>query len=172
MTTEGYREKIDRLITASTGDVVLNGTHDHAAIVLERMFARADKCVKILSEKIDPRIYSEPRTLEAAKRMLGARDRTIQVLVEDLEATPVSRNPFFALADEASNLEIRQVPKNLRGPVAINFSLMDDRGYRFEKDQTGATAIVAFGEKDLTPRLRAVFERVWALSKPLELEAA
>lgn len=165
MVIENYREKIDRLISESTGEVVLNGSHEHAAIIMERMFARAENSVKILTRKFDPRIYCAPKTVEAARQMLGDKSRFIQILIEEIDATNQKGSPYFEDFASFGNLEILQVPEILREPVTVNFALMDDCGYRFERDQNGATAIVAFGEKELSPRLSNLFDNIWARSR-------
>ncbi|HBM89078.1 MAG: hypothetical protein P1U69_00925 [Parvibaculaceae bacterium] len=167
---EVYRDKIDRLISESSGEIVLNGSHDHAAIIVERMFSRARESVKILTRKFDPRIYCDAETVEAAQQMLGDNSRSIKILIEEIEATNPKGNPYFGELSQFGNLSIRVVPEVLREPISVNFTVMDDCGYRFEKDQSGsgATAIVAFGDVGLTERLSTLFENVWEQSKEYE----
>lgn len=164
MSIEQYRDKIDRLISEATGEVILNGSHDHAAVVIEKMFDRAKSTVRILTRKFDPRIYCVSQTVEAAKRMLGDRSRSIHILIEELAATNQHDNPYFCDLANYNNLVLKEVPEALRGPISVNFALMDDNGFRFEKDQLGTSAIVAFGDRTLTPRLSAIYDRVWVES--------
>lgn len=172
MSIDHYRDKIDRLISESSGEVVLNGSHDHAAVVIEKMFDRARSTVRILTRKFDPRIYCVSATVDAAKRMLGDRSRSIHILIEELDATNQYDNPYFCDLAKYDNLILKEVPEPLRGPVSVNFALMDDAGFRFEKDQLGTSAIVAFGDKMLTPRLSAIYNRVWVGSgAPLAIHA-
>lgn len=165
MSTEKYRDKIDQVITEASGEVVLNGSHDHAAVILERMFSRARTSVRILTRKFDPRIYCDEMTVNSARKMLGDTSRSIQVLIEEPEATSHKGNPYFEDLSNIGNLEIRVIPEHLKGPISINFALMDDAGFRLEKDQAGTTAIVCFGNKEITPRLKSLFDRVWSQSE-------
>jgi hypothetical protein len=160
-----YREKIDKIIVESSGEIVFNGSHDHAAVVIERMFARARESVKILTRKFDPRIYCDNSTVNSARKMLGDSSRRIEILVEDIDATVRTDNPYFQKLWKAGNLQIREVPSHLKGPLAINFALMDNSGFRLEKDQTGATAIVCFGDETIASRLNSLFVEVWAKSE-------
>lgn len=144
---------------------MLNGSHDHAAIIIERMFARAQSAVRILTRRFDPRVYCEPATLRSANLMLGDRSRTIKILVEDIQSTAPNKNDYFDKFPKRGNIEIREIPKGLREAISVNFALMDELGYRFEKDQTGATAVVSFGEMTLVPRLKSLFDSVWDRSR-------
>lgn len=165
MSTEKYRDKIDRVITEASGEIVLNGSHDHAAIIIERMFSRAKESVRILTAKFDPRIYCDQETISAARKMLGDNSRCIKVLIEEPDATSQTGNPYFEELASVGNLEIRVIPEILRAPISINFALMDEAGFRMEKDQTGTTAIVCFGNNEVTPRLKSLFDEVWSKSQ-------
>lgn len=158
MSIEEYRANINRLIDEMSGELALNGSHEHASVILERMFARAKNSVRILSRTLDPRIYAVPETLEACRRFLGNTERECKVIVEEF---PSNSHGFLSLGREYQNFQVKQVPDGLKKPVAINFALMDRSGFRFEKDQTETTAIAAFGEKDLTNSLDKVFDRLW-----------
>lgn len=165
MSTEVYRDKIDRIITEASGEIVLNGSHDHASIILERMFSRAHESVCILTRKFDPRIYCDAATVDAARKMLGDNSRRVQVLIEDPEATSQNGNPYFEELASIGNIEIKVIPERLKAPISINFALMDESGFRLEKDQSGTTAIVCFGNREITPRLKSLFDQVWSKSK-------
>ncbi|MER8955792.1 hypothetical protein NKH98_24305 [Mesorhizobium sp. M0833] len=172
MSDEVYRAKIDRLIREMSGEVVLNGSHIHASIIIERMFARASSCIRILSRTFDPRIYGAPDTVAHANLFLGLPNRKAEVLIEEPHNLDTSNHPFFHSLVGHPNLQIRVVPQHLRAPIQMNFSIMDNKGLRFEKDNTETAAIALFGESPLTNDLIRLFDRVWQTSAPMNLRAA
>lgn len=167
MSDSAYRAKIDRLIREMSGEVVLNGSHGHAAIILERMFANAKEKVRILSRTLDPRIYGTPETVAHADLFLGLPNREARVLIEE-PAGLDSDHPFLGRLRRHKNLQVRVVPPHLRRPIQINFAVMDACGLRFEQDKTEATAIALFGRAELTQALIDLFEQVWNSSEPAQ----
>ena len=172
MNIHTYRAKIDQLIREGTGEPALNGSHEHAAVVLERMFAYANESVRVLTKKFDPRTYCVPKTVEFARILLGDRGRSIKILVEEPEATNWDGNPYLNELRNIGDVEVRLVPEFLRGPISINFAVMDRIGYRLEEDASGATAVVSFGNLsnndrvNLSERLADLFDQVWEQSSP------
>jgi hypothetical protein len=165
MTLEEYKNRINRLITENSGEIELNGSHDHASVIIDCMLARAQSTVRILSRTFDPRIYAKPDVVASARLFLGEQNRKCRVLVEEI--SPVwGENGFVALEKLFPNLEIKQVPESLRASVSMNFALMDDNGLRYEKDQNEASAFVMFGKKELTTDLSRLFDKLWGLSTP------
>jgi hypothetical protein len=160
---EEYRAQIDHLISKSDGEVVLNGSASHASMVVERMFSRALTEVRILTRAFDPAIYCDQYVLRSALDLLRS-GRRLKVLVEDPLPSEIGKNPYFSDLKDIGDLQIRQVPDDLRGPIAINFALMDENGFRLEKDETGATALVSFGKSSMTSRLSELFSVVWEQS--------
>lgn len=161
-----YRTKIDRLISAADGSITLNGSTSHAAIVVERMLSRAQERVSIMTRYLDPLVYSDPMTLRAAIEFLRG-GKKIRVLVDQVEKDG-ERNEFGNLYAEG-DIEVRQVPEPLRESIAINFSVMDNKGFRLEKDESGATAVVSFGNDEVTDRLLVLFDKVWAQSQSVDV---
>lgn len=169
MNADEYRFHIDRLIREKNGEVVLNGSHSHATIIIERMFANAENDVSILSRRFDPRIYGTPELVEQAELFLAQPDRTAHIVLEEMDEAALADHPFFArLAKfiEKGNLSLRKVPDRYADLIKINFAVMDDNGYRFEKDKRQAIASAAFGVGGMANNLRNLFDDIWALSEP------
>lgn len=175
MEAESYRNQIDRAIRDMDGEAILNGSHAHASIIIERMFAHAHECVVILTRKFDPRIYGTAETVEQAQLFLGQSDRKCQVLIEELDQTGLRTHPFIAQLSAqfgVGNLEIRQLPEHLAEIVNVNFSVMDKAGFRFEEDKKEAVAVAAFGKgtEKFVSSLRGLFERLWSYSNPVDID--
>ena len=172
MNIDTYRQQIDRLIWEKTGEIVLNGSHDHAAVIIERMLANAKADVAIMARRFDRRIYGTPETIKQANLYLEDPERRLEILVEEGDAATLSAHPFVvanAAALAAGNLKIGRITEPAAEIVDVNFSVMDDDGYRVETDGDKAIATAAFGATAFTAQLRTVFDTLWRLSTPLEL---
>jgi hypothetical protein len=176
MKLEDYRTHIDRLIREMSGEIVLNGSHNHATIIIERMFANASKQIRILSRKFDERVFGTPETTYQAESFLGEDGRSVRILIEDYNEQEMARNPFFARMSqflESERLQIRQVPPALAELISINFSVMDDVGYRFEEDKNFTVAVAAFEpENDMTTKCIGLFDSLWKVSSDIKLPLA
>lgn len=168
MNMDAYSTKIDRMISAADGTIALNGSTSHAAVVLERMLSRAQESVRIMTRYLDPLIYAESDTIRAAADFLRS-GKSLRILVDQVSSGKEAE-AFELLADEG-DIQIRQVPDAFRKSIAINFSLMDQKGFRLEKDESGATAVVSFGQDDLNKRLDVLFDKVWKTSRPVPIKA-
>jgi len=162
MATQTYRTQVDRLIAEGSGEILLNGSAAHASIIVERMFTHARNCVRILSRRLDPRIYGGSEIVEAATLYSSVPERKIKILLEsekELEAHPLLKAVF-----DDENVQIKLIPEFLHESVGFNFSTMDDYGTRFEENKSEAVAIAQFGNDQYTKRLNDLFDRLWNLS--------
>ena len=165
---DDYRKQIDSLISKVDGEVLLNGSTSHAAMVIERMLSRAQGTVRIMTRFLDPLIYCEDATKRAAVDFLRA-GKKLKILVDDLDGS--ESHPYFCELQGKNELEIRRVPESLRESIAINFSIMDNKGFRLEKDASGETAVVAFGLDNINARLVSLFDSVWKESIEVKIAA-
>jgi len=175
MNLDDYRSHIDRLIREKSDETVLNGSHAHASIIMERMFANANNCVNILSRTLDPRIYGTYETIEQARLMLGDQSRSIHILVEDFDHEAMGENPFFMKTQRHTargNLHVRQLALALKPHVGVNFATLDDYGYRLEEDKSTAVAVANFGDRVFVQAIRSFFDDLWARSTPVSIPVA
>lgn len=170
MNNDDYRSHIDRLIREMNAETVLNGSSAHASIIIERMFANAAGRVSILSRRFDPRIYGSSEAIEQAELLLGDSNRSIDIILETAEADDLATHPFFLKLGrytERGNLTVRKLTSVMANANQINFAIMDDNGYRFERDKTQAVAVASFGDKKFTESLRQFYDTLWEMSTTL-----
>jgi hypothetical protein len=177
MDAEEYRDKIDRAIGDMSGATILNGSHAHASIIIERMFAHAQNCVLILTRKFDPRIYGAAEAVEQAGLYLGEADRKCRILVEEFDQASFENHPFVQRLSpymEAGNLEVRTLDPRIAEIVNVNFSVMDQCGYRFEEDKKEAVAVASFGAgtESFVSSLQDLFSSLWERGSPVVVEGA
>jgi hypothetical protein len=172
-TLEEYRLHIDRLMREMSGEIVLNGSYEHAAVIVERMFANARRCVNILSLRLDQRVYGTPETVQEAARFLRDSAHSARILVESLDTAELEKHPFIVRMRDAiarRALQIRKLPSHVSDNLAVNFSLMDGNlGYRFEENKEEAIATAAFGPTPFAQKLEPVFESLWKRGEPVTL---
>ena len=167
MPTDIYRLEVDRLIAEQSGEILLNGSANHASIIVERMFANASDAVRIVSRRLDPRIYGTHELVEQAKLFFGVPERKTEILVESKDE--LISHPLLKAISHEKNVELRHIPERLHEAVAFNFSTMDDCGYRFEEDKKKAVAMAKFGDLGFTKRLNTLFDSLWDQSTLIEI---
>lgn len=169
MNIDDYRSHIDRLIREMRNETVLNGSHAHASVIVERMFANANDGVDILSRTFDPRIYGTYEAIEQARLMVADPRRSIRILVEDIDDDSIKHHPFFSKIQRVvrNNLQVKQIPESLKNAVDINFATLDDFGYRMEEDKSEAVAVANFGDRKTVAILKSFFNDLWRVGRPV-----
>ena len=140
----------------------------HATVIICTAFAFAKERVRLLSNMLDPVLYSQRWFLDEAESFLE-RDGKLDVLVE---SDVPDDHPVIQLAAANPNLSVRRVPKEAVESYEFNFMLVDQRGYRFESDREKHEALVLFGGDvvgDVLSDLNAVFNALWERSTEVSL---
>jgi hypothetical protein len=174
MNLEDYRGHIDRVIREMDGETVLNGSHSHATILIERMFANASETMDILTRKFDPRVFGTSEAIEQAELFLGDPDRKARILLEEFNDSHLDAHPFIQRLKgffATEGLEIRVLPKPIAKKVNVNFAVMDNTGYRFERDKSKPVAVAAFGKAEFPEKLKEFFDALWEMSNPVKLQS-
>jgi hypothetical protein len=174
---EAYRQLVSAAMTAATvpqsqprtavppRDVIFNRSPEHAAVVVEHLFAAAQNEVNILSNCLDEKVYNSPNVLDAAVRFLTRKPNAhINILVErDFE---FSQHPWLARIVEAGagRVKIWVVPDQIKKLYAFNFAVSDGKHYRLEQDRKKFEAFAQFGNEKFGTDLDAIFGDIRQLS--------
>jgi len=170
MNLEEYRTRISRLISSRSPESVLNGSADHAAVLVERMFAGAQTSMRILTRQFNPAVYGADDLCDYAFRFAAKPVSMTRILIEDAEPERLYNHPFVVQARGNTNIEFRHLPAEKSAALEINFSVMDDTGYRFEHDKNVPVAVASFGDVKLPERLNQFFDEMWEESHVIDLE--
>jgi hypothetical protein len=175
-TIQEYHEQVRDAILNRNGRPILNGTIDHASIIVQECFNNAKQRIRILSSRLDPSCYAKPGVTDAAKTFLADKDHCAQILVEpalwDMNSNfEWNKHPLVAaLVDCKERYEIKLVPAEWTKRYQFNFLLLDDYGYRFESDRSRPAAVAAFlpegAPKPQIDNLNKRFEQLWEVSTP------
>jgi len=142
------------------GQAIFNGSLDHAAIIVENMFAHASTSINILTGRLNARVYGCDEVMEQAKLFLADPAHTVNILIEDMDALN-DDHPFVREFWDNKNVRIRNLPKSASEQVTYHFLVMDDDSYRFEKDKGAPLAIAAFGDKVGAKNMQEIFALLW-----------
>jgi hypothetical protein len=176
---ETYREQVRLAIARRDGKPLLNGSSDHAAIIIQEAFRSAKQTVRVLTSKLSPECYAVPEVCTSAKNFFLDNDHRAQILIEaPKEKIDWKNHPFITelyqfMVEPDRRLEIRLVPKSVSETYPYNFLLLDNYGYRYESDRNGRAAVAAFLPEDNTAaanHLGTIFSKIWESSSPLPTE--
>lgn len=157
-----YREFVRSVASNRNGEPIYNASVEHASIVIESLFANADRRVDVLSGIFNARVYGRESVIEEAKLFLGssAKNRLRIILEKD---APEDRmiHPFFKACGSMPNIELRVAPQKVQDMYGFHFVVVDDDSYRFESDKTKPSAVAAFGHKEGAENLNEIYEYLW-----------
>lgn len=167
MTLNEYRDEIDRLILSGTDETITNGSAAHAAIIIERMFKHAQHSMRILTRRLDPKIFADPEVIDHARVFLSDPSNTVHVLVENFEDRYVDDHMFVTAFRHLPNVKIETLPAPLSSRIESNFALMDDRGVRFEEDKNRPIASASFNDQKYAEAIKLFFEAIANVAEPI-----
>jgi len=173
MNLDQYRELVRQHARLENGEAFYNNSYDHARIIMEEMFAKAERRVKILTKALDNRVYEGSLMTEYADYFAASPGASLQILIEDnLAPESLSAHPLIEDIKESSAVEIRRVPKEIVERYSYNCAIADGLHFRFEDDRRNVSAVAAFGRKDTAEHLEDIFDQIWAASEIIDVNNA
>jgi len=163
---EIYSQLVESLFKTDSTELISNGAPLHAAILYEKFFQHAKASVVIFCKKLASEVFTEPLILSQAERAL-ARGVSIRVVTQDEE---VDKNIFSEWIKEKANTDERvsclsgQHVAKIRD-IEANFTVMDGRAYRLEKERGEIKATACVNDPVLAEKLTAIFEKIVGLAK-------
>ncbi len=168
-----YRKLIEELAEKRANRRVPNGHPEHASILLETMFKRAEHDVRIYTGALNETVYGRPGLIEALKRFIARPGARLRVLLQDQhDAAWVKSQPMIKALYEKNrrdNVEVAVATGVYATNKAKHFSVMDDCGFRFEHDHSQTQAVANFNEPEIALELASVFDIVFGQAKPIQL---
>jgi len=138
-----YRRRVKLLADLRNGGSIFNGSAEHASVIVENLFRVANHHVRILSDKLEARVYGNPNVVQRVEEFLAYSDHKLDVLVEDASFT--SSHPFIRAVLDNKNVSIRQVDPRVATSLPYHFMTADEDCYRFEEVKGSHKAVAAFG---------------------------
>jgi hypothetical protein len=168
MSLKEYKAEVKKAAVERIGKPVYNASLEHASVIVENMFEYANSNVCILSGELNARVYGREEVVEQAKLFLAHPAHSARILLEDGTVANRNGHPFFEELEDAENIEIRALPKEMQNSYNFHFLVMDDDSYRFESDRSKCAAVAAFGDSDGAKNMRRIFDILWESGEALE----
>lgn len=167
---ERYREQVEACAHAVGGpsELLFNRSADHATIIVENLFASAQKEVNILTGSLDPEVYGTASAVDAAIGFLGRSPSTrIRIALEkpaDLDWNSHKLLARFRECNLLDRVDIRVVPKEVSEGYIYHFAVADEQSYRLEADRDKLEAVVQFRNPVAGRSLSERFQQIWLQS--------
>ena len=144
------------------GHPIYNASNDHASVVIENLFASANRRIDVLTGSFNPRVYGRDGVIQEAKLFLAtSQDNRLRVILENDSERDRRFHPFFRACSHFPNLEVRTVPTELQQRYGCHFVLVDNDSYRFESDKKRPSAVAAFGDDEGASTLDKAYSLLW-----------
>lgn len=163
-----YRSIIERFARERIDQRVPNGLPEHAAILLETMFANASAEIRIFTGELGS-VYGGERLIDTAKQFLSKPYSSLRILVQKGQ-TPqwAGQHPLLRGLSELpvphGKVIVQQAAGGYADGKAHHFAVMDNDGYRFELEHDTCKAIANFNEPKVAKDLMKAFDAACQLS--------
>lgn len=168
-----YREFVRSLASKRDGEPIYNASVMHASIVIESLFANAERRVDVLSGILNARVYGRESVIEEAKLFLALSAKNkLRIILEQDSPEDRTIHPFFKASASMPNIELRVAPQKVQDTYGFHFVLVDNDSYRFESDKSKPSAIAAFGHKEGAENLNEIYEYLWGQCERVDVTPA
>jgi hypothetical protein len=157
---QSYREAVETLLRLRSDKTISNSMPSHAAVLFEVFLKRAQQQVRVFCRNLSNEVWGNPAVVEAAKNALQ-RGINLSILIQ--EDSPDS-GPFAELLnDNRTDPHLRfytMEGENLRN-APVNFAVMDETAFRFEKDRKECKAFAVMFSPNLASSLSRQFDAIF-----------
>ena len=151
-----YREGVVKLFELGVNSDIQNSFPEHAAVLYEQFFMNARSQVRIFCKNLSARVFGLDFVVQAADKALKNGVR-IEILIQDERP---EESPFLALVEACPSAVIATVNSETAKAAKVNFSVMDNRAFRFENDRDRVTAVANMCEPVIAGSLVRKFEEL------------
>lgn len=171
-----YRRYLQQLADNDSGELFTNGGKEHAVMLYSVLFSKVNSHVRIFCEGAHSEIWNHPIFADAFVKMVEKGVATVDILLEETPDRTGIPFPDYLnrLLDRSSGIRIREISENDHGYIRdvygsnnVNFSVFDNRMFRFEYDKTAYKAYGSFNDKDTAAGLAAFFDRIFSNADPV-----
>jgi hypothetical protein len=162
-----YREFVARVSDSPwPSETIANRSWEHASVIIEFLFRKAENSVEILTSKLTESVYGCTPLIESAKEFLQTHPiATIRILSEN--NLDRENHPFLREMDAggfAERVVLKFISDDIRIRYKFNFAVADGKSFRFEDSRDSFEAVVGFGHDKVASRLHTIFMQLWDVS--------
>jgi hypothetical protein len=156
-----------------TGEPIPSSTPAQASLVLETFFASANSAIRVVTGRLNARVYGRDHVIIEAKKFLADRSRSLEIIfLSEMRPRIVDVHPLLSSLKHNDNIHLFQAPPGSENNLSFHFAIMDDDSYRFKKDAGSHGSITAFGDPEFAAKLLRVFAFLRAKSREIRVETA
>ena len=166
---QGYLNHIELLDREDSPILINNSSIEHAIPLVARLIARGQREISLLTGSLNPLIYADRKIVDALGVFLIGRSGFLRILVEkgsdivsheqliDEESGLISVLRAEYGESALSKVEIRRGGGGVSAS-GVHYLVIDEKGFRFEPDNTKHEAIASFNRPETASRLRGSFD--------------
>lgn len=173
-----YEEYLLDLAKNDSKEVFTNGGIKHASVLMSVLLQNTKKCACIFSEGFCPDVIQDPYLAEL-HNYLADKNKSLKILLESDKY--IKEAPLVLILQEKSRrtavdgtIEVRLITKEDRETIfselrckQCNFSIFDQRMYRFEYDPKNYKAYGSFNHEKNSQYLLNLFDGAFVNATPI-----
>jgi hypothetical protein len=165
MSFDSYKQKIQNLAENRVNEMFYNTDAEHATVVLTELIKNAEKYVYIVAENMDPVVTDNEEYLKAVDFFLCKKNVKMKILLTDYNKEKFHSSKIGTLLNkyegivEIKNSEGKKIKRE--GGIPINFTVSDNRAFRFERDVDNHIAFGNFNDKETASILASTFNNLF-----------
>ena len=137
-----YREKLSRLDSKSSDELISNGSKEHAQALIYQFLGKAKKTVNITSKGLS--IYNDNAIVSALNMALSKGVR-IKILLDDYQNNKITSNAFLDSCIGHNNCKIKTYNKPLKAHIVTR----DDDAFRYCDNPGSNIAVASFNRPNV-----------------------
>lgn len=159
-----YRELVERLAKSNSSEKIPNATIDHAAVLIENLFAHAREKVRILSGQLNKDVYGASGVFDKARDFLrgecgvsNEEKKQLEILLE-APLSDIGENPLVRMCREyPDTCKVKYISGDKDKEINCHFIVADGKAWRFEPDKRTPAAIACFNDPEIGKQLDEMF---------------
>ncbi len=142
MQMQSYKEKLLKLDDENSGELISNGSKEHAQALIYQFLSSAKKSVNITSKSL--LIYNDYAIVNALNTAIS-RGVKIKILLDNYQGNGIGDNDFLDSCLSNKSCEIRTYDKPLKAHIVTK----DDNAFRYCDNPGSNIAVASFNSPDV-----------------------
>jgi hypothetical protein len=156
---EDYYNYVKEAAKAQDMRLVLNGAPQNAGVIMEFMFKSSENKMRIFTTELSEKVYNRVNVVDAARAFL---ENNKEARLDIIHEKPLNESSFTReiIAKFPEQIDVRKLPATKADDYLYNFSVGDEKNYRFENDKENFSAYIQFGNKEEGEALNRRFDEI------------
>jgi hypothetical protein len=164
---EGYRRYVAEVANAADRRVIINRNPNHAGVIIEQLFRKAELEIDILTGGLYVPTYGLDPVINSATDFLRNHQAARINILSEAPIDP--KHPLLGSLRGANlfhRVRLAVIEPRVKERHPYHFALADGRHFRLQTAPGSLGAVVQFGEEKIGGQLRAIFAELQQDSLP------